>query len=125
MSTCCQYSNIEGHVESAQAPVSVRISWCQSTSFIIEYQRCSFVLEISSQLCRYFVAFCMYDAQALAEAVQLLAATELGFDKLWTAGAPELLRAGYANSQNIVAINICTYNTLWFSLRFPYSGFAQ
>ena len=33
-------------------------------------------------------------SQALAEAVQLLAGNEEGFDKLWTAGAAELLRAG-------------------------------
>mmetsp|Transcript_11925 Transcript_11925/g.22778 ORF Transcript_11925/g.22778 Transcript_11925/m.22778 type:complete len:235 (+) Transcript_11925:70-774(+) len=42
---------------------------------------------------------CVEVRQALAEAVQLLAATELGFDKLWTAGAPELLRAGYTDEE--------------------------
>mmetsp|Transcript_9005 Transcript_9005/g.15456 ORF Transcript_9005/g.15456 Transcript_9005/m.15456 type:complete len:347 (+) Transcript_9005:153-1193(+) len=38
--------------------------------------------------------------QALAEAVQLLAASEQGFDNLWTAGAAELLRSGYAMEED-------------------------
>uniref|UniRef100_A0A7S0QSZ1 Protein HGH1 N-terminal domain-containing protein n=1 Tax=Pyramimonas obovata TaxID=1411642 RepID=A0A7S0QSZ1_9CHLO len=37
--------------------------------------------------------------QAVAEAVQLLAGSEEGFDQLWTAGAPELLRAGYVDEE--------------------------
>ena len=36
---------------------------------------------------------------ALAEAVQCLAGTEKGFDALWSAGAPELLRKGYAEEE--------------------------
>jgi hypothetical protein len=42
---------------------------------------------------------CVEVRTALAEAVQCLAGTEKGFDALWAAGAPELLRKGYAEEE--------------------------